>query len=151
VAFGFIWGFYEQGPEKYAIGSHARSRQVAPYTSTSLRASVKGKLNSPEGIDAASFLYQAVQAYDFYQLHLHNDCQLQIGGSDQWGNITAGIDLIEKLSPETKGTIPPRCHAHVFRKGIWTDSPVITLSNGRKVGEISWQRIIPKSRTHSSL
>jgi tyrosyl-tRNA synthetase len=71
-----------------------------------LRASVKGKLNSPEGIDAASFLYQAVQAYDFYQLHHHNGCQLQIGGSDQWGNITAGVDLIEKLSPETKGTSP---------------------------------------------
>jgi tyrosyl-tRNA synthetase len=107
---------------------------------------VKGKLNSPAGIDAASFLYQAVQAYDFYQLHHHNDCQLQIGGSDQWGNITAGIDLIEKLCPETKGPIPQLTCAHLFRKSIWTDGPVITLSDGRKVGEISWQRIIPKSR-----
>jgi len=61
--------------------------------------SVKGRLNSPEGIDLASFLYQTVQAYDFYKLQQSNDCELQIGGSDQWGNITAGIDLIERLSP----------------------------------------------------
>jgi len=61
--------------------------------------SVKGRLNSPEGIDLASFLYQAIQAYDFYQLQQSNNCELQIGGSDQWGNITAGIDLIERLSP----------------------------------------------------
>ena len=105
VAFVFVWGFHEYGPQKYAIRSHARSRQVPRPTSAVLKGSVKGKLNSPEGIDAASFLYQAVQAYDFYQLHHHNACQLQIGGSDQWGNITAGIDLIEKLSPETKGTL----------------------------------------------
>jgi len=67
--------------------------------------SVKGRLNSPDGIDLASFLYQTVQAYDFYYLQRFNNCELQIGGSDQWGNITTGIDLIERLSPpESKCT-----------------------------------------------
>lgn len=49
------------------------------------------------GISYTEFTYQILQGVDFHHLWKHNDVQLQIGGSDQWGNITAGIDLIHKL------------------------------------------------------
>ncbi|USS84455.1 tyrosine--tRNA ligase [Fructilactobacillus myrtifloralis] len=56
-----------------------------------------------QGISFTEFTYQILQAYDFFQLHEQHDVQLEIGGADQWGNITAGIDLIHKLrGPETK-------------------------------------------------
>ena len=55
------------------------------------------------GISFTEFTYQILQSVDFLHLYRHNDVQLQIGGSDQWGNITAGIDLIHKVEgPETK-------------------------------------------------
>lgn len=49
------------------------------------------------GISFTEFTYQILQSLDFYHLYKHNDVQLQIGGADQWGNITAGIDMIHKL------------------------------------------------------
>lgn len=102
-----------------------------------LTASVKGRLNSAEGIDAASFLYQAVQAYDFYHIHHHNGCQLQIGGSDQWGNITAGIDLIDKLSPETKGTPAYFILHHLINatKAFGLTVPLLLSPTGEKLGK----------------
>ena len=55
------------------------------------------------GISFTEFTYQILQSVDFLHLYRHNDVQLQIGGSDQWGNITAGIDLIHKIEgPDTK-------------------------------------------------
>lgn len=55
------------------------------------------------GISFTEFTYQILQAVDFLHLYQNNDVQLQIGGSDQWGNITSGIDLIHKIEgPETK-------------------------------------------------
>jgi tyrosyl-tRNA synthetase len=59
--------------------------------------SVSRRLESEEGISYTEFSYVVLQAYDFLQLFDRNGCQLQMGGSDQWGNITAGIDLIRKL------------------------------------------------------
>lgn len=58
--------------------------------------SVRSRLDSDEGMSFAEFSYQTIQAYDFLHLHDTQGCRLQIGGSDQWGNITAGIDLIHK-------------------------------------------------------
>ena len=59
--------------------------------------SVRARLEDREtGISYTEFSYMLLQAYDFYHLRAHNNCVLQIGGSDQWGNITAGIDLIRK-------------------------------------------------------
>lgn len=83
------------------------------------RESVKLRLQSPEGIDAASFLYQSLQAYDFYHLFSTKNCQLQIGGSDQWGNITAGIDLCQKIDPsETRRTSPASLRfGYLFKRG----------------------------------
>jgi tyrosyl-tRNA synthetase len=59
--------------------------------------SVNRRLESEEGISFTEFSYLVLQAYDFLQLHDRYGCTLQMGGSDQWGNITAGIDLIRKL------------------------------------------------------
>jgi tyrosyl-tRNA synthetase len=59
--------------------------------------SVKRRLEGDEGISYTEFSYQLLQAYDYVVLHDRFHCTLQTGGSDQWGNITAGIDLIRKL------------------------------------------------------
>lgn len=60
--------------------------------------SVKIRLNSSEGLSMTEFSYQVIQAYDFYHMFKHHNVLLQIGGSDQWGNITAGIELARKMS-----------------------------------------------------
>jgi tyrosyl-tRNA synthetase len=59
--------------------------------------SVSRRLETEEGISYTEFSYLLLQSYDFLHLFDHEDCRLQMGGSDQWGNITAGIDLIRKL------------------------------------------------------
>jgi tyrosyl-tRNA synthetase len=51
-----------------------------------------------EGLSFTEFSYQLLQAYDFFHLYQTMDCRVQIGGSDQWGNITAGTDLIRRKS-----------------------------------------------------
>jgi tyrosyl-tRNA synthetase len=59
--------------------------------------SVRARLEDREhGISYTEFSYMLLQAYDFLHLFQHHDCRMQIGGSDQWGNITAGIDLIKR-------------------------------------------------------
>jgi tyrosyl-tRNA synthetase len=59
--------------------------------------SVKGRLDRDGGISYTEFSYMLLQAYDFVYQHQHFGCELQIGGSDQWGNITAGIDLARRM------------------------------------------------------
>jgi tyrosyl-tRNA synthetase len=59
--------------------------------------SVKGRLASDSGISYTEFSYMLLQAYDFVHLNRQHGCELQIGGSDQWGNITAGIDLARRM------------------------------------------------------
>ena len=80
--------------------------------------SVKSRIET--GISFTEFSYMLLQSYDFLRLHEDYGCELQIGGGDQWGNITAGIDLIRKISQaETYGlTIP-----------------LITKSDGTKFGK----------------
>lgn len=58
--------------------------------------SVKKRLEGETGMSFTEFTYQLVQGYDFYYLWKHNDCQLQMGGSDQWGNIVTGTELIRR-------------------------------------------------------
>lgn len=83
--------------------------------------SVKRRLDSREqGISYTEFSYMMVQAYDFLHLYEKHGCTLQIGGSDQWGNITAGIDLVHK-----------KCGASVY--GLTT--PLITTASGEKFGK----------------
>jgi tyrosyl-tRNA synthetase len=59
--------------------------------------SVKGRLESTAGISYTEFSYMLLQAYDFVTLNKQHGCELQVGGSDQWGNITAGIDLARRM------------------------------------------------------
>ncbi len=82
--------------------------------------SYKMRLESEEGLNFIEFNYMLLQAYDFLELFDHYDCRLQMGGSDQWGNIVAGIELVRKVRQET-----------VF--GI--TFPLITTSSGAKMGK----------------
>ena len=82
--------------------------------------SVKSRLNSEAGISFTEFSYQVLQSYDFAYLNKHHDVSLQIGGSDQWGNITAGIDLSRKQnSKQVYGLVVP----------------LVTDANGKKFGK----------------
>ena len=82
--------------------------------------SVKNRLDREQPLSILEFNYMLLQAYDFYYLNKHYDCFLQMGGSDQWGNILTGIELIRK-SNQTK----------TF--GI--TSPLITNNDGSKMGK----------------
>ena len=83
--------------------------------------SVRRRLADEEsGISFTEFSYQLLQAYDFSELNRRYGCTLQMGGSDQWGNITAGIDLVRRMGG-------PRCHGVVF--------PLVESSSGVKFGK----------------
>ena len=83
--------------------------------------SVRRRLEDEEsGISFTEFSYQLLQSYDFRELNRRYGCTLQMGGSDQWGNITAGIDLVRRMGG-------PRCHGIVF--------PLLTSSGGVKFGK----------------
>lgn len=85
--------------------------------------SVRSRMEaSEEGMSYTEFSYQLLQGYDFHKLYKSHNCVLQIGGSDQWGNITAGTDLIRKLEGES-GT------------AFGLTMPVITDSSGKKFGK----------------
>ena len=93
------------------------------------REAVQTRLNSEAGISYAEFSYQLLQAHDFYVLHTKYGCNLQLGGSDQWGNITAGVDLIRRLSPlETETDIREE-------KAFGITMPLLTTASGEKFGK----------------
>jgi tyrosyl-tRNA synthetase len=75
------------------VGKHFTVNQMVA------KESVKTRFERPDqGISYTEFSYMLLQAYDFLRLHVDHGCDLQIGGSDQWGNITMGIDLIRKVT-----------------------------------------------------
>ena len=82
--------------------------------------SIKQRLNREQNLSFLEFNYSLLQAYDFLELKRKKNCKIQFGGSDQWGNIVSGIDLIRKITNE-----------EVF--GITT--PLITTSSGKKMGK----------------
>ncbi len=82
--------------------------------------SVRSRLENRSHFTFLEFNYMLLQAYDFYKLFDLFDCRLQIGGNDQWGNITSGIELIKKISGET-------VHALTV--------PLLTTSSGEKMGK----------------
>jgi tyrosyl-tRNA synthetase len=78
------------------VGKHFAVNQMMQ------RDSVKQRFESrDEGISFTEFSYMLLQAYDFYQLYRRHDCRMQVGGSDQWGNIVSGVDLVRRLAGET--------------------------------------------------
>ena len=84
--------------------------------------SVKKRIEGENGISYTEFAYQLMQGYDFYWLHQNLGCKLQFGGSDQWGNITTGTELVRRM---TKGA----GEAFAFT------CPLITKANGGKFGK----------------
>ncbi|KAI0001340.1 hypothetical protein BJV74DRAFT_897972 [Russula compacta] len=90
------------------------------------RESVQSRLDSQQGISFSEFSYQLLQAYDFLVLHKKTGCTIQVGGSDQWGNIIAGIELIGRT---LDGAAENRERAY----GITT--PLLTTSSGAKFGK----------------
>ncbi|MFE9447429.1 tyrosine--tRNA ligase [Streptomyces sp. NPDC006739] len=94
------------------IGKHFRVNKMLT------KDSVARRLQSSEGISYTEFSYQLLQGMDFLQLHRRYGCTLQQGGSDQWGNLTAGLDLIHKLEP----------HANVHAMA----TPLMTRADGTK-------------------
>jgi len=79
-------------------------------------------LKSQQGISFAEFSYQLLQAYDFLTLHERTGCTIQVGGSDQWGNIIAGLELISRTNEMPTGTAEDQEDDKAF--GIAADSGV---------------------------
>jgi tyrosyl-tRNA synthetase len=97
-------------------GRHIRVGQMIS------RDSVRNRLESESGIGFNEFAYQVLQAFDFYHLFEKHEVSVQVGGHDQWGNITAGIDFINRLKTTKKDPF-----------GITV--PLLTTSSGAKFGK----------------
>jgi len=96
------------------IGQHFRVGKMLS------KEAVSARLNSEHGISYTEFSYQILQGYDFLELFQRHGCTMQIGGSDQWGNLTSGSDLIHKVTGES---------VHLLA------TPLITNSDGKKFGK----------------
>jgi len=96
------------------IGQHFRvGRMLA-------KEAVSARLNSPVGISYTEFSYQVLQGMDFLELYRRHGCRLQTGGSDQWGNLTAGVDLIHRVAGVS---------VHALA------TPLVTKADGQKFGK----------------
>jgi tyrosyl-tRNA synthetase len=102
------------------VGKHATVNQMLA------RESVRIRLQSEHGISYTEFSYMLLQANDYLWLHDHHGCEIQIGGSDQWGNIVGGVDLIRRVRRE---------QVHAF---CW---PLLTAADGSKLGKTTGARI----------
>lgn len=99
------------------VGKHFRIGTML--TKDSVRARMEA---SEEGMSYTEFSYQLLQGYDFYKLYKEYNCVLQMGGSDQWGNIMSGVDLVRKIEGESGNVL-----------GLTL--PLITDSSGKKFGK----------------
>ena len=96
------------------IGKHFTINKMLTFES------VKTRLDREQSLSYMEFNYMILQAYDFLELNKKNDCSLQIGGSDQWGNIVNGVDLIKRYSD---------------KQSFGLTTPLITLAGGAKMGK----------------
>jgi tyrosyl-tRNA synthetase len=96
------------------VGKHFRVGKMLS------KEAVSARLNSEHGISYTEFSYQILQGYDFLELFRRHNCTLQLGGSDQWGNLTSGSDLIHKVEGKS---------VHLLA------TPLITNSDGKKFGK----------------
>ena len=96
------------------VGKHATVNQMVA------KDSVRSRMEGTHGISYTEFSYMLLQAFDYWWLHNHRSCELQIGGSDQWGNISQGVDLIR------------RRNGNAVHGLTW---PLITRSDGQKYGK----------------
>ncbi|MEP7160943.1 MAG: tyrosine--tRNA ligase [Dermatophilaceae bacterium] len=103
------------------IGKHFRVNQMLR------KESVAARLESREGISYTEFSYQLLQAMDFLQLYRTHGCTMQIGGSDQWGNLTAGVDLIHRVEGVS---------VHAVTSPLLTDAAGVKF--GKSEGNAIW-------------
>ncbi len=96
------------------IGKHFTINKMLSFDSVKLR------LEREQSLSYMEFNYMILQAFDFYKLNETKDCVLQIGGSDQWGNIVNGVELIRKINS---------------KESYGLTTPLITLSTGAKMGK----------------
>ncbi len=96
------------------IGSHFTINKMLTFDSVKLR------LEREQSLSYMEFNYMILQSYDFYQLFKNNNCVLQIGGSDQWGNIVNGVELIRRI---------------LKKEAFGLTTPLITLASGAKMGK----------------
>jgi len=96
------------------IGKHFTINKMLSFDSVKLR------LDREQSLSYMEFNYMILQAYDFYKLYEDYDCVLQLGGSDQWGNIINGVELIRKIKQ---------------KESFGLTTPLITLSSGAKMGK----------------
>ena len=96
------------------VGKHITVNQMVA------KDSVRSRMDSDQGISFTEFSYMLLQAFDYWWQHEHYDCRLQVGGSDQWGNITAGIDLVRRRG------------GAVVHGLTW---PLMTRADGQKFGK----------------
>ncbi|MDX9867675.1 MAG: tyrosine--tRNA ligase [Kiritimatiellia bacterium] len=96
--------------------------------------SVKKRMESDDGMSFTEFCYQILQGYDFYHLYKTYGCALQIGGSDQWGNITAGTELVRRI-----------CGEEVYGMTF----PLVCDSTGKKFGKSEGNAIFLDARKTS--
>jgi len=101
------------------VGKHVTVNQMLA------RESVKARIESEHGISYTEFSYMLLQAHDYWWLHRHHGCELQIGGSDQWGNILSGVDLIRRRNGDM---------VHAL---CW---PLLTAPDGSKLGKTTGAR-----------
>ena len=115
----FVNNFKWLGKLKYInflrdIGKHFTLNKMLSFDSVRLR------LDREQSLSYMEFNYMILQAYDFLELKKNKDCVLQIGGSDQWGNIVNGVELIKR---------------HLGKEAFGLTTPLLTLASGAKMGK----------------
>lgn len=106
-------------------GKHIRVSQMLA------RDSILSRLDSQQGIGFNEFTYQVLQAYDFWHLFKNEGVNVQLGGNDQWGNITAGVDLISRIQKNFGGVGEKGKEAPAFGMTV----PLLTTPSGEKFGK----------------
>ena len=96
------------------VGSHFTINKMLTFDSVKLR------LEREQSLSYMEFNYMILQAYDFYELFKNKNCTLQIGGSDQWGNIVSGVELVRRI---------------LKKEAYGLTTPLITLASGAKMGK----------------
>lgn len=102
------------------------------------RESVRSRMDRDSGISFTEFSYQLLQAYDFLRLYEERNCTFQMGGSDQWGNILGGIDLIRRVHGGTSSAREQQDLARLEAADLPAHAmayPLITTSSGEKFGK----------------
>jgi tyrosyl-tRNA synthetase len=101
--------------------------------------SVKSRLEREQPLSFLEFNYMILQAYDFFELNQKYNCRLQIGGSDQWGNIVNGVELTRRISAGSPylGGSSGRASAAmgVHKEAFGLTSPLLTTADGKKMGK----------------